>query len=265
MSAPSTVPYFKSGWPSDFEFQKFNWGVAFSSKTHHVIFGNKLLNFEELKNQFPGCAFHRLKQTHSDSLEWTSEQTVIDNPFIGPSKVEGDAVATDEANAALGVSTADCVPLAIAQGSTVVGIHAGWKGIENEIILKTFIELKEKNFDAAHAQVFIGPHILRSSFEVDRALGEKFQESFDRYLQACPEKERGYFHELILTPNRENKDKAFVDLMNLARVQLCIAGVPFQSIHFYLQDTKTSPHWASYRREGKNMGKNLAFVARRAR
>lgn len=259
-----TVPYFKSGWPCDFEFQKFKWGVSFSSKTHHIVFCNQLFSFDELKKQFPACSFHRLKQTHSDSLEWASDETRIENPFVGPSKLEGDALATDEANSSLGVSTADCIPLAIIDGPTAVGIHAGWKGIENEIILKTFIELKEKNFDADKAQVFIGPHILRSSFEVDRALGEKFQDSFDRYLQACPAKERGFFHELILTPNREVKDKAFVDLMNLARVQLCIAGVPFQSIHFYLQDTKTSPHWASYRREGKNMGKNLTFVARRA-
>ncbi len=262
--ASSTVPYFKSGWPGDFDFQRHAWGVSFSSKYYHVIFGNKLFTIEDLKKQFPACSFHRLKQTHSDFLEWASERTTTENPMVGPSKLEGDALASHVANFALGVSTADCIPVVMIDGSTAVGIHAGWKGVDNEIILKTLIELKEKNFDVENAQVFIGPHILRSSFEVDRALGEKFQQSYDQYLKACPVKQRAYFHEVILTPHRNLKEKVFIDLLNLARVQLCIAGIPFESIHFYLQDTKTSPHWASYRREGANMGKNLTFVARRA-
>ena len=211
----------------------------------------------------PDADFHRLKQTHSDSLQLSSAQTKTDDPFLGPSKIEGDAIATSSLNVAVGVSTADCIPIAIVGGETAVAIHAGWKGVQNEIILKSLAELKAKGFDSKKAEAFIGPHILRSSFEVDKALAESFQSQYDADLEKCPPNERGYFHDLILSPSPVSKHKAYVDLLNIARLQMCLGGIPFQSIHFFLQDTKTTLEWASFRREGANMGKNLTFVSRR--
>lgn len=211
----------------------------------------------------PEAEFHRLKQTHSDILQWSSLETKTADPFVGPSKIEGDAIATNAVNVAVGVSTADCIPLAIVGGETAVAIHAGWKGVQNEIILKSLAALTATGFDAKKAEAFIGPHILRSSFEVDKALAESFQDQYDRYLEKCPPADRGFFHESVLSPSPVSKDKAYVDLINIARLQLCLGGVRFQSIHFFLQDTKTSLEWASFRREGANMGKNLTFVSRR--
>lgn len=261
MTAP-TVPYFKSGWDTDLEFTKEIWGVSFKSKNHCVVFGNKQFSFDNMKASFRNCSFHRLKQTHSDILEKASNETQIENPTVGPSAVHGDAIFTDEANSALGVSTADCLPVAIVNPKFCLGIHAGWKGIQSEIISKSLVKLKNEGFDLDKTEIFIGPHILRSSFEVDLSLADQFQDKYNEYLETCPSAERGFFQESIVTTFAQKPGKAFVDLFNIARVQLCIAGIRFQRIHFYLQDTKTSPHWASYRREGANMGKNLAFVAR---
>lgn len=255
--------FFKSGWRTQFEFKKHVWGVTFETPDTAIAFGNRSLVIEDLKSILPDAEFHRLKQTHSATLQWSSAETKTIDPFVGPSKIEGDALATESLNVAVGVSTADCIPLAIVGGETVSAIHAGWKGVQNEIILKSLNELKAKGFDPQKAEAFIGPHILRSSFEVDKDLAESFQAQYDSYLAKCLPSERGYFHDLILSPSPVSKHKAYVDLLNIARLQLCLAGLRFQSLHFYLQDTKTTLEWASFRREGANMGKNLTFVSRR--
>tara|TARA_B100000900_G_scaffold406217_1_gene416939 strand:- start:592 stop:1062 length:471 start_codon:yes stop_codon:yes gene_type:complete len=76
---------------------------------------------------------------------------------------------------ALGVLTADCVPIIIYDFQTnIVGcIHAGWKGAFSDIIYKTIKKIKKINVNnKIHASV--GPCIGKKNYEVDNDFYKKF-------------------------------------------------------------------------------------------
>jgi hypothetical protein len=72
----------------------------------------------------PGWPVMKLKQVHSGVV------VDIDDTSAANEAVEGDASLTQLAGVALGVQTADCVPILIsdAAGRSVAAIHAGWRG-----------------------------------------------------------------------------------------------------------------------------------------
>ena len=55
---------------------------------------------------------------------------------------EADALITGEQNIALGVVTADCLPILIhdEKNRVIATIHAGWKGLRDGIIENTIFE-----------------------------------------------------------------------------------------------------------------------------
>jgi len=70
----------------------------------------------------------------------------------------------------LAIRTADCLPIAIIGKDGHALIHAGWRGLENNILKNSEIE----KINPTH--FFIGPHISCKSYEVS----EEFLEYFDR-------------------------------------------------------------------------------------
>ena len=82
-----------------------------------------------------------MHQTHSNKV------IEIDKNNI-EKKVNSDAIITRLKNIALGVVTADCVPILIYDyKNKVVGcIHAGWKGALSGIIKNTVTRIKDKFF-----------------------------------------------------------------------------------------------------------------------
>ena len=78
-------------------------------------------------------------------------------------------------NIALGVVTADCVPILIYDyKNKVVGcIHAGWKGALSGIIKNTVTRIKKIN-SSHKIYASIGPCIGENSYEVDLNFYKKF-------------------------------------------------------------------------------------------
>lgn len=90
-----------------------------------------------------------------------------------------DALITNEADVALTVFGADCVPLFFAEkNGTAIGVaHAGWKGTIADIAGKTVKALQmEYGVNADNLYVGIGPSICGHCFEIDDALAEKFRQ-----------------------------------------------------------------------------------------
>ena len=83
-------------------------------------------------------------------------------------KINADAMITKVKGLALGVLTADCVPIIIYDfKNEVVGcIHAGWKGAITGIIKNTVNKIKKINSDNKII-ASIGPCIGKNSYEVD--------------------------------------------------------------------------------------------------
>lgn len=90
-------------------------------------------------------------------------------------KINSDAMITKVKGLALGVLTADCVPIIIYDfKNQIVGcIHAGWKGAYSGIIKKTINKVKKLN---SNNTIFasIGPCIGQKSYEVDLSFYNKF-------------------------------------------------------------------------------------------
>ena len=105
------------------------------------------------------------KQIHS---------TIVNN-WNGEVK-EGDALICNDKNIAIGVFTADCVPILIysKDEKVIAAVHSGWRGTFENIIEKTIKEIKnaygEMEFNAV-----IGPHIKRCCYEVSEELIDKFK------------------------------------------------------------------------------------------
>lgn len=128
------------------------------------------------------------KKIIAQSLWISEEDFVIGNQRHGNSlKVitqankweqhEADALITQEIDIALGVVTADCLPILIhdANNSIISTIHAGWKGLRDSIIENTLTEIQKVSWvQAGELIVQIGPHISAENYEV----GEEFRAYF---------------------------------------------------------------------------------------
>ncbi|MEK6554411.1 MAG: polyphenol oxidase family protein [Bdellovibrionota bacterium] len=234
-------------------------GLFGENNNLHIAFFKKNISLTDVTQHFPQADFHRLVQTHSDISALASEQTLTSDPTLGPSKTEGDSLVASGATfrGALGISTADCLPVILVSKNKLAGVHAGWRGVENEIIYKTL-----QNHFAAEESIsaYVGPHIQWSSFEVDRELGEKFLIQYQEYASLAQQQ---YKPEMVLKASATNSEKSYINLSVIARCQLMAGGVSAENIWISNIDTKTDHTWASFRREGRNMGKNLSFVSRR--
>lgn len=96
-----------------------------------------------------------------------------------------DALVTDRPNLLLGILTADCAPVLLAdhEAGVIGAAHAGWRGAIAGVTDAT-IEAMEKlgaKRDTIHAA--IGPCVAQTSYEVDEAFRARF-------IEADPDNER---------------------------------------------------------------------------
>ena len=110
-----------------------------------------------------------MRQTHSNKV------IIINKKNKNSKKFNSDALITKMKGVALGVVTADCVPIILYDiKNQIIGcIHAGWKGASSGIIentVKKFKKLNSKNKIFAS----IGPCIGEKSYEVDIDFYKKF-------------------------------------------------------------------------------------------
>ncbi|CAO4844347.1 MAG: Polyphenol oxidase [Holosporales bacterium] len=79
---------------------------------------------------------------------------------------EADALVTKKKRLLLGVLTADCCPILLAdhENKIIAAVHAGWRGAKDGIIQNTVRMMKEKGAKAIHAA--IGPCLWAEHFSV---------------------------------------------------------------------------------------------------
>jgi len=97
----------------------------------------------------------------------------------GPEAPRADAVVTKRERLAVGVSTADCAPilLADAQARVIAAAHAGWRGALAGIIEATVKTMERLGAERGNIAAAIGPTISQGAYEV----GTEFR---DRFLAA---------------------------------------------------------------------------------
>ncbi|MDD2876396.1 MAG: peptidoglycan editing factor PgeF [Acidiphilium sp.] len=87
-------------------------------------------------------------------------------PWAAGSGPEADAMVTDQPNLALGIITADCAPILLADATKrVIGaVHAGWRGALVGVLEATIVAMR--NLGGEDITAVVGPCIRQPSYEV---------------------------------------------------------------------------------------------------
>ena len=165
--------------------------------------------------------------------------------------LETDAVYTSVSNVLVGVFTADCCGIVVAEETAplIACIHSGWKGTAQAITYKTVRHLiDEKRIDPVHAEVWFSPCLLQSSLEVGMEVIEQMEGLRELGISVDD-----YWYPTL-------PDKAQLDNMGLNIAMLELLGIPSANIHPTSVDTKTTASCFSYRRDGKGCGEHFTFA-----
>ena len=152
-----------------------------------------------------------------------------------------DGLLTNTPGITLLLKVADCVPVFLSDSKMkVVGlVHSGWRGTVKGIVpnaIRTFIE---KGSQVEDIQLFLGPAICESCFEV----GEKVAEQFD--------------DSAIIT---QPKGKYFAHLHQQIISQCLGAGIVEENIITSSICTFEDSSCHSYRRDGDDAGRMVAAM-----
>ena len=120
------------------------------------------------------CSFKKLillNQIHSNKFYFINK-----NFKFNKKKLKGDALITNVKNIAIGVLTADCVPILIYDKNLKIIsiIHAGWKGAYIGIIEKVVKFLINHGSDSKDLIAIIGPGISQKNYEIQKNFKDKF-------------------------------------------------------------------------------------------
>jgi YfiH family protein len=82
--------------------------------------------------------------------------------------IEADAMVTNRSDIALGILTADCAPVLLAdpEAGIIGAAHAGWKGAVGGIVPATVAAMVGLGADPARIRAAIGPTISGANYEV---------------------------------------------------------------------------------------------------
>ena len=165
----------------------------------------------------------------------TNKAVIAENPswFVEVA----DGAVTDNPNILLGIKTADCAPVLLAdyQNGVIGAAHAGWRGacggiIENVVALMEQLGAERQNIAAA-----IGPCMQQKSFQIREDMRAVF-------LAQSPDNAK-YF-------KPETAETYLFDLSGYVRDRLRYSGV--ENIENSGIDTCSTPDYFSYRRNTRS-------------
>ena len=120
----------------------------------------------------PGASLVTVRQVHSPDV------VTVTGPIGEADRPAADAMVTNLPGLILGILTADCVPvvLADAQAGVVGAAHAGWKGAIAGVTDNTLAAMEKLGARRDQISATIGPCIGRASYEVTSDFARHFEE-----------------------------------------------------------------------------------------
>jgi hypothetical protein len=148
----------RQGGVSAGDFASLNCGYNADSATH--VAENRARAMRLLGA--PATALATVKQVHGTAV------VVLDAGFDRQAAVEADALVTRQKSAVLGILTADCAPvlLADADAGVIGAVHAGWRGALAGVIETAVAAMETLGAAAPRIRAGIGPCIGLASYEV---------------------------------------------------------------------------------------------------
>jgi YfiH family protein len=186
-----------------------------------------------------GWPLLKLKQTHSNVVQ-DMRDTLAANQAL-----TGDAAVTALRGAALGVQTADCVPILIADrhARVVAAVHAGWRGASARIAANTVKQMVDAyGVSPGDLTAVIGPHNAVCCYEV----GEEVVVAVN---------------DADAVVRKPEWAKPHLNQASANKRQLMDAGIPESQIHVSNLCTQCRADlFYSYRREAARTGRMLAVI-----
>jgi polyphenol oxidase len=117
----------------------------------------------------PGATLVTVYQVHS-------VEAVVAGQWADDARPHADALVTDRPGLVLGILTADCAPvlLADADAGVIGAAHAGWKGAIGGVTDATIEAMEKLGAKRDRIAAAIGPCIARASYEVDAGFLSRF-------------------------------------------------------------------------------------------
>ncbi|WP_419903792.1 peptidoglycan editing factor PgeF [Kiloniella sp.] len=186
-------------------------------------------------------------QIHSAKVE------IVTSPWKCPEEApEVDALVTKEPGIALGIMTADCVPVLFADATAgVIGAaHAGWQGAFKGVTDNTIEAMESIGASRSNIHCAIGPCIAQTSYEVGAEFAHRFFEANESNM--------GYF----IPSSREGR--FLFNLRKYVGDRLKASGVKQVSISrndTYAEEELFFSYRRSCHRKEADYGRGLSVIA----
>jgi len=184
-----------------------------------------------------------VRQVHGDDVVTVNERNFRD---VRP--CAADALVTDAPGIAVGVETADCVPVLLFDpaGPAVAAVHAGWRSTVKGIMQKAVRALQHAYGSDPSAMVAaIGPAVGPECYEVDEPVMGPLREAFPFWREVAASRGNGRWS---------------LDLARTNRLALAAAGLRERNIHSLGMCTSCRRDlFYSFRAEGRT-GRMLSAI-----
>jgi YfiH family protein len=236
--------------------------------------GNVLRNRELLAEAVTGnprTPMAMLRQIHSSVVAVCGPAVAGTGP--GQTLGKGDGLMTDEPGVLLGIQTADCIPVLVAdrRRHVVAAFHAGWRGTVKRIVELGIGRMRmEFGSEPEDLTAAIGPGNLACCYEVGEDVYSEFEsqfsyaaELFREVYDSDPVKKK--YPLLFMTQRAPGHSpigpKMHVDLIEANRRQLLAAGLKPEAIHAVAACTHCHPElFFSHRGSKGRCGRMLSVI-----
>jgi YfiH family protein len=197
----------------------------------------------------PGATLVTLHQVHSNIV------VPVTAGMADAERPHADALVTATPGLALGILTADCAPILLADADAgVIGAaHSGWKGALHDIAGATVAAMVALGARRENIVAAIGPCIARASYEVDAGFR-------DRFLADAASHD-GFF---ARGATKSGADRFQFDLEGFVAMRLAAAGVT-KVAALGIDTYPDATRWFSYRRTTHagepDYGRQLSLIA----
>ncbi|MGA9525443.1 MAG: peptidoglycan editing factor PgeF [Myxococcaceae bacterium] len=183
-----------------------------------------------------------VSQVHGDTVRRAAAPPErIGAPPIG----EADAVWTDHEGVAVGIRTADCVPILLVdeEQGRVAAVHSGWRGTDLRIVQRAVEVFAGQGSMPGRLLAAVGPAIQACCYEVSEELAHRFESGFGPGAV------------------RRSGGRPHLDLAFAVKETLRASGVPEENVDVLPHCTACDDvRFFSHRRDRGVTGRHLSFV-----
>ena len=218
---------------------------------------NQFYNLQTSQELLQQAQFEFLRQKNGPKTLITADQIHKTDGLIiaslkqalayKPYSAQADFIITNVPQVALGIATADCLPIVIYDeiNKVIANVHAGWRGSAQEIVVRA-VEAMCNNFGSKldQLQFFFGPSGNVCCYEIKEDI--------------LPHFEKFPFKDEVI---QQRDTRLMLDVAALNRLQLEVLGIKKNACNVaYNACTLCMPSFCSFRRS-KNAERQMTVVA----